>query len=138
MSTTFSIGQLAKRAQVNIETIRYYERRGLLPEPPRRESGYRQYTDAAVARIEFIKHGKELGFSLREIDELLTLRVDPETTCEDVRVRAERKIADVAQKIMSLQRIEQALTRLAAECHGQGPIGECPILDALEVVESIN
>ena len=131
MTTTFSIGQLAKRTRVNIETIRYYERRGLLPEPPRRASGYRQYSDDAVARLVFILHGKELGFSLTEIAELLALRVDPDTSCADVRIRAEAKIADVRQKIQSLSRIEEALTRLAAQCQGRGPTSDCPILDAL-------
>lgn len=131
MTTTFSIGQLAKRTRVNIETIRYYERRGLLPDPPRRESGYRQYSHDAVARLEFIRRGKELGFSLTEITELLALRVDPNTSCADVRTRAEAKIADVREKIQSLSRIEGALTRLAAQCHGRGPTSDCPILDAL-------
>ena len=131
MTTTFSIGQLAKRALVNIETIRYYERRGLLPEPSRRKSGYRQYLPDAVARLEFIRHGKELGFTLTEIAELLALRVDPDTSCADVKVRADAKIMDVHEKIRSLLRIEKALIRLAAQCHGQGPTGDCPILDAL-------
>ena len=131
MTTTFSIGQLAKRALVNIETIRYYERRGLLPEPSRRASGYRQYLPDAVARLEFIRHGKELGFTLTEIAELLALRVDPDTSCADVKVRADAKIMDVHEKIRSLLRIEKALTTLAAQCHGQGPTGDCPILDAL-------
>ena len=131
MTTTFSIGKLAKRSLVNIETIRYYERRGLLPEPSRRESGYRQYSPDAVARLEFIRHGKELGFTLTEIMELLALRVDPDTSCADVKARADAKITDVHDKIRSLLRIERALTRLAAQCHGQGPTGDCPILDAL-------
>ncbi len=131
MTATFLIGQLAKRTRVNIETIRYYERRGLLPEPPRRESGYRQYSHDAVARLEFIRHGKELGFSLTEIAELLALRVDPDTSCADVRTRAEAKIADVRERIQSLSRIEEALTRLAAQCRGRGPTSDCPILDAL-------
>ncbi len=131
MTATFLIGQLAKRTGVNIETIRYYERRGLLPEPPRRASGYRQYSPDAVARLEFIRHGKELGFSLTEIAELLVLRVDPDTSCADVKARAEAKIMDVRNKIMSLLRIEKALTRLAAQCRGRGPTSDCPILDAL-------
>ena len=136
MTATFSIGQLAKRTRVNIETIRYYERRGLLPDPPRRESGYRQYSDDAVARLEFIRHGKELGFSLNEIAELLTLRVDPDTSCAEVKAQAEAKIMDVRDKLRSLLRIEKALTRVAAQCHGRGPIGECPILETLGGVEN--
>ena len=132
MTTTFSIGQLAKQAQVGIETIRYYERRGLLPDPPRRASGYRQYTPDSVSRLKFILHGKQLGFSLTEIAELLTLRVDPDTSCSQVRNRAEAKISDVHGKIEALLRIERALTKLVAECRGRGPTSECPILDALE------
>ncbi len=138
MTTTFSIGQLAKQAQVGIETIRYYERRGLLPDPPRRASGYRQYTPDSVSRLKFILHGKQLGFSLTEIAELLTLRVDPDTTCSQVRNRAEAKISDVHGKIQALLQIERALTKLVAECQGRGPTSECPILDALETDAGIS
>jgi MerR family mercuric resistance operon transcriptional regulator len=126
-----TIGQLAKKAQVNVETIRYYERRGLIPEPPRRESGYRQYSEMDVARIRFIKNAKELGFSLKEILELLSLRVDPKTTCGDVKKRAEGKIADMEEKIKALQRMKKALTKLASTCRGRGPTTECPILEML-------
>jgi MerR family mercuric resistance operon transcriptional regulator len=128
-----NIGQLAKKAKVNIQTVRYYERRGLLPDPPRRESGYRQYSNSDLARLHFIKHAKELGFSLREIKELLSLRVDPNTTCADVKKRAEAKLADVEEKILALQRIRKALGHLVGMCRGRGPTSECPILEALEV-----
>ena len=128
-----TIGQLAERAGVNVGTIRYYERRGLLPEPPRSESGYRLYSQDIVARIQFIRRAKELGFSLREIGELLSLRVDPETTCGDVKGRAEAKIADIEEKIRALRRMKKALTQLTAACNGHGPTSECPILEALEV-----
>ncbi|MBI2882952.1 MAG: MerR family transcriptional regulator [Candidatus Methylomirabilis oxyfera] len=127
-----TIGQLAKQAQVNIETIRYYERRGLIPEPPRRESGYRQYSPDTVARITFIKRAQELGFSLKEIQELLSLRVDPGTTTGDIKGRAEAKLADIKAKIHDLERMKKALMRLAASCRGRGTTSECPILDALE------
>jgi MerR family mercuric resistance operon transcriptional regulator len=129
---SLTIGQLAKRAQVNVETVRYYERRGLIPKPPRRESGYCQYPQETVTRIQFIKHAKELGFSLKEILELLSLRVGRNTTCGEVKRRAEGKIADIQEKIKTLQRMEKALTRLAKECKGRGPVSECPILEALE------
>lgn len=125
-------GQLAKQAQVNIETIRYYERRGLVPEPPRRQSGYRQYAPDTVKRITFIKRAQELGFSLKEIQELLSLRVDPGTTTGDIKGRAEAKVADIKAKIHDLERMKKALMRLAASCSGRGPTSECPILDALE------
>lgn len=128
---SLTIGQLAKKAQVNVETIRYYERRGLLPEPPRRESGYRQYSESDLARIRFIKRAKELGFSLKEILELLSLRIDPKTTCADVKERAELKISDIEGKIRALQSMKRALTKLAALCRGRGPTSECPILEML-------
>lgn len=126
-----TIGQLAKRAEVNIQTVRYYERRGLIPEPPRRESGYRQYPQSAVVRIQFIKHAKELGFSLKEVAELLSLRVAPDTSCGDVKRRAVAKIAEVEEKIRTLQRMKNALRELASACKGQGPTSECPILEKL-------
>ncbi|TET43841.1 heavy metal-responsive transcriptional regulator [candidate division TA06 bacterium] len=127
-----TIGQLAKRAHVNIETVRYYERRGLMPEPTRRESGYRQYSQDDVARLQFIKRAKELGFSLEEISELFSLRVDPHTTCGDVKMHAEAKIADIEERIKTLQKMKKALVKLAVTCTGRGPVTECPILEALD------
>ncbi|MCH7574416.1 MAG: MerR family transcriptional regulator [Candidatus Marinimicrobia bacterium] len=129
--TSLTTGQLAKRANVNVETIRYYERRGIIPEPPRRESGYRQYPDDAVARIQFVKRAQELGFTLKEIQELLNLRVDPETPCAVVKNRTDLKIMDIEEKLRSLKRIKKALNQLAASCSGRGPVGDCPILQAL-------
>jgi len=130
-----TIGRLARRAQVNVETIRYYERRGLIPKPPRSSSGYRLYPQEAVTRIRFIKRAKELGFSLKEISELLSLRVEPNTTCGDIRRRAEAKIVDIEGRIETLQRMKRALMELVALCQGRGPISECPILEALDVKE---
>jgi len=130
-----TMGQLAKKTKVNIETIRYYERRGLIPEPPRLESGYRQYTEDFVDRIKFIKRAQELGFSLKEILDLLSLRVDPDTTCGDVKKRAEIKLADVEDKIEALKRIKNALSKLVASCSGRGPTSECPILEFLDMKE---
>jgi MerR family transcriptional regulator, copper efflux regulator len=129
---TLTIGKLAALAGVGIETIRFYERERLIAEPPRRESGYREYPPDTVARIQFIKHGKELGFTLAEIKELLALRVAPGSTARDIKQRAQAKIVDVEQKIASLERIRSALMRVTASCHGKGPVSECPILDALE------
>src|SRR6266446_3467449 len=91
--------RLAHEGGVNVETIRYYERHGLLPKPPRTPSGYRVFSDEAVTRLRFIKHAQDLGFSLREIKELLSLRVKPGSSCSDVRRKAEAKITDVDQKI---------------------------------------
>ncbi len=130
-------GQLAQKAQVKVETIRYYERRGLIPEPPRRESGYRQYSQDDVVRVQFIKHSQKLGFTLKEILELLSLRVNPETTCADVKRKAEAKLVDIEGKILALQRMKKALTKLSKTCKGRGPIGDCPILEALNSENSL-
>ncbi len=127
-----TIGQVAKRSGIGIETVRFYERKGLVEEPPRTDSGYRQYPEDVVARIRFIRRAKELGFKLSEISELLSLRVDPDTTCADVRKQTEFKIADVEDKIRVLQGIKTALKKLAASCVGTGPTSECPILEALD------
>lgn len=124
-----TIGKIARRAGMGIETIRFYERKGLIPEPPRRESGYRQYPESAVSRLRFIKRAKELGFSLKEIKELLSLRIAPDTTCDEVQQRAEVKIRDIEEKIRTLQGMKKALAALAAACPGRGPVSECPILD---------
>ena len=130
--TSLKTGELAKKAGVNVETLRFYEREGLLPEPPRRESGYREYPPDTVQRIRFIQRAKELGFTLREIKGLLQLRVDPETACAEVKEQAAEKIADVKQKISDLKRIERALNNLMNTCRGSGPIDDCPILKHLE------
>src|SRR5262245_46602064 len=127
-----TIGQVARRVGVGVETMRFYERQGLLAEPARKESGYRQYTQEVVSRLRFIKRAKELGFSLKEIRELLTLRVAPGTTCAEVKERAEAKIADIEAKIQSLRRMKAALAKVTKQCSGRGPTSECPILDALD------
>jgi MerR family mercuric resistance operon transcriptional regulator len=129
---TITIGQLAKKADVNIETIRYYERRGFIPKPRRRESNYREYSDETTKRILFIKRAKDLGFSLNEVNELLLLKIVPGTTCSDVKSKAEEKIADIEEKIKTLQRMKKALFKLSKACSGAGPASECPILEALE------
>lgn len=123
---------LAGQCGVNLQTLRYYEREGLLPEPPRTAAGYRTFPPESVARVRFIKHAQALGFTLREIKELLALRVDPRSTCADIRVRALAKVSDIEQKIRSLQAIKAALTQLAATCSGEGPAGSCSLLEALE------
>ncbi len=127
-----TIGTLARRAGVGVETIRFYERKGLVPEPPRSLSGYREYSEEAVARVRFIRRAKDLGFTLREIRELLELRADDSVSCEMVRRRATAKIADIERRIRSLEAVRQALVRLAADCPASGAAGDCPILDAME------
>ncbi len=130
-----TIGKVAARAGVGIETIRFYEREGLLEDPPRTASGYRQYPGDAVGRIQFIRQAKELGFSLREISELLSLRADPGSSCGDVQSQAQAKIAAIEAKIQALERMKSALEKLVA-CDGEAPISECPILVALDVEET--
>lgn len=127
-----SIGQVARCAGVGVETVRFYEREGLLEEPERRASGYRQYSQEAVTQIRFIKRAQQLGFSLKEIQELLTLRVDGKTSCEQVKERAAAKLAEVEQKIVELQSMRQALLRVTSLCEGEGPRSRCPMLDALD------
>jgi MerR family mercuric resistance operon transcriptional regulator len=99
---TFTTGQLAKKANVNIETIRFYERKGLLPEPFRNKSGHRQYSIKDLRRTEFIKNTKSLGFSLQEISDLLSIRVEPDKTCADVKRRVKSKLIDIEGKIETL------------------------------------
>jgi len=126
------IGELAETAGVNVQTIRYYERRGLLPEPARRPSGYREYQPETLDRLRFIRRAQELGFTLTEIGDLLALRLDPRTPAAAVKTRAEAKIADIDRKMNDLEHIRHALVHLAGRCHGgRGPAGECPFLDAL-------
>ena len=132
---TLSIGQVAHQAGVGVETIRFYEREGLLEEPPRKSSGYRQYSDQVVKRIHFIKRAQRLGFSLKEINELLLLRVDAQTTCEEVKQHTEAKIAEVERKLVELQRMRLALLQVASLCTGKGPASACPMLDALDQQE---
>lgn len=127
-----TIGRMAKKAGVTIDTVRFYERRGLIAEPPRSAANYRLYPEEDAARLRFIRHAKDLGFSLTEIKELLDLRHDPAATKADVKHCAEAKIRDIKQKINDLSRILAALEPLTATCNGHGPVSECPILEALE------
>ena len=117
---------------MNLETVRYYERRGLLPKPPRSASGYRMFPIEAGQRLQFIQRAKELGFSLKEIGELLSLRVSPTTTSAGIRMKAKSKIADIRSKIRSLESMEKTLRKLTKSCTGCGPITECPILESLD------
>ena len=138
MTETMTIGEVAKRSEVNIQTIRFYERKGLVLPASRSDSGYRQYSDDAVRRVRFIKHAQEIGFSLREIANLLSLQVAGDSTCGDVKAQAEEKIRDVEEKIRKLQDMKAALGRLVEKCDGTGPVSECPIIEALDEVEITN
>ena len=127
--------ELARRGGINLESIRFYERQGLLPKPPRTASGYRMFPAESIRRVRFIKRAQELGFSLKEIKELLALRLDPDTSCADVRRQADEKLAGIDQKLHDLRRMKQALARLAATCPGRGATSDCPILGSLETDE---
>lgn len=129
--TGLSAGKLAKAADVNVETLRYYEKRGLLPEPPRKESGYRVYPISTIDRLKFIKGAQVLGFTLDEIQELLDMRLETHANRADVREQASQKVASIQEKIDALQQMKQALEHLIHQCHGNGSTAECPILEAI-------
>ena len=130
-ATTMTIGRLAERAGVNIDTIRFYERHGLLPRASRRESGYREYARADVARLSFIRRAKELGFSLTDIGELLSLSADRHNGVRGVKRKAEDRLQQVEIKIKELQRVRRGLQKLIAACPGHGELARCPIVTAL-------
>jgi MerR family mercuric resistance operon transcriptional regulator len=128
-----TIGAVARAAGVHIETVRYYERCGLVTRPARTSKAYRVYPADTIARLRFIRRAQRLGFSLREIGELLALRTTPGARCAAVRRRAEAKIADIEVRLRELAAMKRALTRLVAACHSGAPVGQCPILESLDV-----
>lgn len=128
-ANTLTIGGLAKAAGVHVETIRYYQRRGLLPEPERPAGGIRRYGPADVARLTFVKTAQRLGFSLNEITELL--RLEDGTHCQEASALAEHKLEDVREKIASLRRIEQVLAELVHHCHVPEGNVTCPLIASL-------
>jgi len=129
-ASTFTIGRLAKRANVGIDTVRFYERRGLLPEPTRSPSGYRLYQTDSINRIRFIRRAKELGFTLNEIELLLKLQ-DQGGRKTEVRDLTRNKISQIDANIRDLQKIRSALQGLSDRCTGKGNIDSCPIIDAM-------
>ncbi|MBW3097028.1 MerR family transcriptional regulator [Pseudohoeflea coraliihabitans] len=133
-NSDFSIGELSQRTTVNIETIRYYEKVGLLPPPPRTEGGHRLYSDAHLKRLVFIRRSRQLGFTLDEIRNLLGL-VDGGHTCGEVKDAAVHHIQAIRKRISDLRRMERTLSVTAARCEG-GETPECPILDALFATRS--
>ncbi len=128
--TTATIGTLSKLTGCNIETIRYYERIGLLPAPPRTEGGHRMYEEAHARRLTFIRRSRELGFTIQEVRELLELVDGKRYTCDEVQALTLDHLADVKQKMADLRRLERVLKNMAAQCSG-GKLPECPIIDAL-------
>lgn len=131
MNHPLTIGKLAKRADISIDSIRFYERRGLITEPVRTESNYRIYQREVTAQLRFIKRAQQLGFSLAEIKELLAFRNNPLASKADVKLKTEEKIADIKGRIDDLTRMLRALEQLDASCDGCGPTSECPILKSL-------
>ncbi|WCK52982.1 Hg(II)-responsive transcriptional regulator [Aneurinibacillus sp. Ricciae_BoGa-3] len=127
----FRIGQLAKKSRVNKETIRYYERIGIIPEPARTDSGYRMYSEQAVDRLHFIKGTQELGFTLNEIDKLLGVLENDEAKCSDMKDFAIQKLEHIHRKIQDLKRVEKMLISLKQTCSKNKDIYECPIIEAL-------
>lgn len=137
-NNALTIGRAAKQAGVGVETIRFYERKGLITRPPRPAAGgFRDYPASTLARIRFIREAQELGFSLGEIAELLALRADPRANCRNVQRRAEAKRAEVKRKVARLEAIGRALDRLIAACPGKGALGTCSILDALQGADRV-
>ena len=130
--TTLTIGQLARASNVGVETIRFYERRGLIPDPPRRASGYRKYPQDTVRRLEFIRRGKKLGFTLAEIADLLSMQHTSGETCARVQGLTKAKLALVEEKLVDLHQIRDTLRSLLVECNAEASIDECPILNALD------
>ena len=127
----FRVGEIAEKCNVNKETIRYYERLGLIPEPNRTEKGYRMYSQQTVDRLNFIKKMQELGFSLNEIDKLLGVVDRDEAKCRDIYEFTVLKIEDIQRKIEDLKKIEQMLTDLKERCPENKDIYECPIIETL-------
>lgn len=125
-----TIGRLSTRAAVNIETVRYYERIGLLPSPPRTEGGHRLYGEPHVKRLTFVRRARELGFTLEEIRALLRLADERPPSCARARSLATKHLADVREKIADLKRMERVLTQTVALCE-EGDRPDCPLLDAL-------
>ncbi|MCB0327093.1 MAG: heavy metal-responsive transcriptional regulator [Bdellovibrionales bacterium] len=129
---TFTIGRLSKMANVNIQAIRYYEREDLLEPVIRKDSGYRLYNDESLKRLHFILEAKNLGFTLKEIQSLLSLRIQSKTRCDHVRKRTEMKLKNVRQKIGQLRKIERTLKKLILDCENRVISDQCPILEQME------
>lgn len=129
----FTIGELSRLAQVRIETIRYYEKVGIMPHPPRNSSGYRIYGSPHIARLSFVRRSRELGFSQPEVRKLLTLVDEHKYTCAEVRDLTARHLATVRDKIGDLRKLEQALAAMVSDCDG-GDIPDCPIVDILSAL----
>ncbi|MEW6682531.1 MAG: heavy metal-responsive transcriptional regulator [Nitrospirota bacterium] len=132
MNANLRIGLVARQVGVSVQTIRYYERRKLLVPAARTASGYRRYGNDDLQRLQFIQHAKALGFTLREIGDLLALRIDRSARCGDVKERAAAKLNEVERRIEHLEHLARVLRGLVRDCRAGRLTGECPILRALE------
>ncbi|OQY69549.1 MAG: zinc-responsive transcriptional regulator [Ignavibacteriales bacterium UTCHB2] len=129
----YKVGEIAKMVDMNVETLRYYEKIKLMPKPKRKESRYRLYDDNDLRRLKFIKRAKELGFTLKEIKELLNLKIESTATCGDVKHLAEHKLNDIEERIKDLKNIKSVLVKLINQCVCEEvSTEECPILEVIE------
>ncbi|HML29302.1 MULTISPECIES: MerR family transcriptional regulator [Hyphomicrobiales] len=126
------IGDLSRQAGVNIETIRYYERIGVLPKPARQSNGRRTYSTVDAERLGFIRHARDLGFDLPSVRVLLALQEQPEASCEDASRIAQGQLEEVERRIARLLSLRDELARMVGECH-QGRVSECRVIEALSV-----
>ncbi len=135
MSNLLTIGRLSKMSHVSIDTIRYYEELGLITHASRKSSGYRLYSEDAVLRLRFIKNAKSLGFTLKEIKELLRLKYDPDDeTCHEVRKKAEEKLNEINEKIKILHGMKKVLDEMILSCKTNEKTDECPVLKSLDLI----
>lgn len=131
LNPAMTVGVVAKRAGVNIDTIRYYERQGLLSKSARTRAGYRTFTEETIQRLRFIKNAKALGFTLGEIKQLLVLRVTAGSACTAVRRQAQAKVSHIEEKITSLENMKEALQKLITVCLADKPTAKCSFLTNL-------
>ena len=130
----YTIGKLAKQTGCKVETVHYYEKTGIMPEPPRTEGGHRVYTLSHVKRLNYIRRSRELGFSIGQIRELLKFIDEPDHYCGEVKAMAMLQARVVQQKIDDLERLKKGLNKMVAQCKGKGySVDDCPIIDALYV-----
>jgi MerR family transcriptional regulator, copper efflux regulator len=132
VSTPYTRKQLADLAGIGVEAVRFYEKLGLLPEPSRSAAGYRLYSEDDVSRVRYVKRAQELGFSLSEIKDLITLTSSPASSRAELRTRAREKIAAIRAKISDLKKMDAILTQLVQSCDGRGKIAGCPIFEFMQ------
>ncbi len=129
---SLTIGQVAKASDVGVETVRFYQRQGLIAEPAREGTQRRRYSQETVARIRFIRGAQNLGFSLKEIEDLMALRLAPGTSKAEIKARAQAKVDEIEEKMRDLQRMRDTLMKLIGSCEGTGTVEDCPILEAFD------